>query len=52
MSEEQATNGANGAAPAPTGAQFSVEKIYVKDVSFESPARRRSSTSRASRSST
>ena len=37
MSEEQATNGANGAAPAPTGAQFSVEKIYVKDVSFESP---------------
>ena len=37
MSEEQATNGANGAAPAPTGAQFSVEKIYVKDVSFEVP---------------
>ncbi len=38
MSEEQATNGANGAAPAqPAGAQFSVEKIYVKDVSFESP---------------
>ena len=38
MSEEQATNGANGTAPAqPAGAQFSVEKIYVKDVSFESP---------------
>lgn len=34
---EQAPNG--GAAPAqqPTGPQFSVEKIYVKDVSFESP---------------
>jgi len=34
---EQAPNG--GAAPAQqsTGPQFSVEKIYVKDVSFESP---------------
>jgi preprotein translocase subunit SecB len=33
---EQANNGA--VAPAqPTGPQFSVEKIYVKDVSFESP---------------
>ncbi|MCD9027801.1 protein-export chaperone SecB [Luteimonas sp. BDR2-5] len=40
MSEEQANGaaGANGAAPAqPAGPQFSVEKIYVKDVSFESP---------------
>lgn len=33
---DQATNG--GAAPAQaTGPQFSVEKIYVKDVSFEAP---------------
>ena len=34
---EQAPNG--GAVPAqqPNGPQFSVEKIYVKDVSFESP---------------
>ena len=34
---EQAPNG--GAVPAhqPSGPQFSVEKIYVKDVSFESP---------------
>ena len=33
---EQALNG--GTEPAqPTGPQFSVEKIYVKDVSFESP---------------
>ena len=37
MSEE--TTNANGAvAPAqPAGAQFTVEKIYVKDVSFEAP---------------
>ena len=32
---DQAPNGA--AAPVATGPQFSVEKIYVKDVSFESP---------------
>jgi preprotein translocase subunit SecB len=34
---DQALNG--GAAPAdtPAGPQFSVEKIYVKDVSFEAP---------------
>ncbi|MGY0613003.1 MULTISPECIES: protein-export chaperone SecB [unclassified Luteimonas] len=40
MSEQEATNanGAAGAAPEqPAGAQFTVEKIYVKDVSFESP---------------
>ena len=35
---EDTTNGANGAVPAaPAGPQFSVEKIYVKDVSFEAP---------------
>lgn len=37
---EDTTNGAAGAtngAEAPAGPQFSVEKIYVKDVSFESP---------------
>ncbi len=33
---EQALNGGAEAAQ-PTGPQFSVEKIYVKDVSFESP---------------
>ena len=27
----------NGAAPAPAAATFSLEKIYVKDVSFEAP---------------
>src|SRR5678815_464118 len=32
---EQAPNGAN--APADTGPQFTIEKIYVKDVSFEAP---------------
>lgn len=32
---DQALNGA--AAPAETGPQFTVEKIYVKDVSFEAP---------------
>jgi len=40
MSDQEATNanGAAGAAPEqPTGPQFTVEKIYVKDVSFESP---------------
>ena len=40
MSDQEATN-ANGAAGAvpeqPAGPQFTVEKIYVKDVSFESP---------------
>ena len=40
MSEQEATNanGAAGAAPGQSaGPQFTVEKIYVKDVSFESP---------------
>jgi hypothetical protein len=38
MAEQQPDNANGAAAPAqPTGAQFSVEKIYVKDVSFESP---------------
>ena len=32
---EQALNGAN--APADAGPQFTVEKIYIKDVSFEAP---------------
>ena len=32
---EQALNGAN--APADNGPQFTVEKIYIKDVSFEAP---------------
>ena len=40
MSDQEATN-ANGAAGAateqPAGPHFTVEKIYVKDVSFESP---------------
>ena len=35
MSDQPVSNGA--AAPAQNGPQFSVEKIYVKDVSFESP---------------
>jgi len=34
---EQALNGGAEPAQATTGPQFSVEKIYVKDVSFESP---------------
>ena len=36
---DQQPETANGAAATnqPTGAQFSVDKIYVKDVSFESP---------------
>ena len=47
---DQALNGAAAPAEA-TGPQFSVEKIYVKDVSFEAPeTRRRCSTSRPSRS--
>lgn len=39
MSEQEATNanGAAGATPEQGNAQFTVEKIYVKDVSFESP---------------
>ncbi|WP_058836203.1 protein-export chaperone SecB [Luteimonas abyssi] len=39
MSEQQPAANGNGATPPaqPTGAQFTVEKIYVKDVSFESP---------------
>ena len=36
MSDEQVLNGGADAAQA-NGPQFSVEKIYVKDVSFESP---------------
>jgi len=35
MSDQPVSNGA--AAPAQNGPQFSVEKIYVKDVSFEAP---------------
>ena len=38
MSEQDTLNGANGAAPADTGPMFTVEKIYLKDVSFEAPA--------------
>jgi preprotein translocase subunit SecB len=35
---DQPANGAAAPAPAqPTGPQFSVEKIYVKDLSFEAP---------------
>lgn len=35
---DQSANGAAAPAPAqPTGPQFSVEKIYVKDLSFEAP---------------
>jgi preprotein translocase subunit SecB len=37
---EQALNGANAPADTPnesTGPQFTVEKIYIKDVSFEAP---------------
>ena len=39
QSQDDRTSPHGGAAPAqqPTGPQFSVEKIYVKDVSFESP---------------
>lgn len=38
MAEQQPDNANGAAAPAqPAGPQFSVEKIYVKDVSFESP---------------
>lgn len=38
MADQQPENTNGAAAPAqPAGAQFSVEKIYVKDVSFESP---------------
>ncbi|MDH5823311.1 protein-export chaperone SecB [Luteimonas sp. RD2P54] len=38
MAEQQPDTANGAAAPAqPAGAQFSVEKIYVKDVSFESP---------------
>lgn len=36
MSEEN-TNGAAAAAPTANGPAFTIEKIYVKDVSFESP---------------
>jgi preprotein translocase subunit SecB len=38
MSEQDTLNGANGAAPADTGPMFTVEKIFLKDVSFEAPA--------------
>lgn len=37
MSEQDTLNGANGAAPADAGPMFTVEKIYLKDVSFEAP---------------
>jgi preprotein translocase subunit SecB len=49
MSEE-ITNGAAAPVDAATGPAFTVEKIYVKDVSFESPNARPSSTTRCSRS--
>ena len=34
---DQPTPAVNGNGAAPTGPQFTVEKIYIKDVSFESP---------------
>lgn len=34
---EQAENGAAAGADTSTGAQFAVQRLYVKDVSFESP---------------
>ncbi len=34
---DEATNGAADLAPAPTAAQFNVQKIYLKNVSFEAP---------------
>ncbi|HJW46213.1 MAG TPA: protein-export chaperone SecB [Lysobacter sp.] len=37
MSEETANGAAAGSAPEATGPVFTVEKIYVKDVSFEVP---------------
>ena len=37
MSENNLTNGAAGAAGASDQAQFTIQKIYVKDVSFEVP---------------
>lgn len=37
MTDETLPNGAAAAAPEATGPQFSVEKLYVKDVSFEVP---------------
>jgi preprotein translocase subunit SecB len=39
MSDQEATNanGAAGAAQPSNGPQFTIEKIYVKDVSFEAP---------------
>jgi preprotein translocase subunit SecB len=36
MSAQDTTNG-NGADAAPTGPSFTVEKLYIKDVSFEAP---------------
>jgi len=38
MSEQDTPIGANGAAPADSGPMFTVEKIYLKDVSFEAPS--------------
>ncbi|MDO5506185.1 MAG: protein-export chaperone SecB [Pseudoxanthomonas suwonensis] len=37
MTDETQANGAAAATPEATGPQFSVEKLYVKDVSFEAP---------------
>lgn len=34
---DEATNGADGAAAAPSGPQFMVHKLYLKNVSFEAP---------------
>ncbi len=49
MSEE-ITNGAAAPVDAATGPAFTVEKIYVKDVSFESPNAPTIFTTRCSRS--
>ena len=48
MSDETPNGAAAPAEAADAGPTFTVEKMYVKDVSFEVPARRRCSTSRAS----
>ena len=34
---DEATNGADGAAPAASGPQFMVHKLYLKNVSYEAP---------------
>ena len=37
MSDQPISNGAAAPAPEASGPQFTVEKIYIKDVSFEAP---------------